>query len=323
MKSAPLYFLLALLITVACKNADDNTQPIGLILNNEITVGNDTRNYALYVPESQSNSPVVILLHGGGDSAEGLIGKEDPDRAAPYFHWIDIANENNVILAIPNGTLSTPNFRGWNDCRSDAQGNPGSDDVRFISMMLEDIAARLSIDESRIYATGSSNGGHMTQRLAAEIPDRLAAVAVIIAGAPVNNKCQTSLAPMPILFMNGTDDPIAPFEGGEMASNRGVIYSAQETIAQWVERNGITAAPDTIFFPDVNRLDRSTARRITYAGGTDSTEVVLHEIVGGGHTEPSRDERYSIIWKALAGEQNGDIEMAEEVWEFFKFHHRP
>ena len=38
----------------------------------------------------------------------------------------------------------------------------------------------------------------------------------------------------------------------------------------------------------------------------------------GGHTEPSISERYSSIWLSIVGNQNGDIEMANEVWDFFK-----
>ena len=44
----------------------------------------------------------------------------------------------------------------------------------------------------------------------------------------------------------------------------------------------------------------------------------LYKIGGGGHTEPSIKERYSGPFELQVGLQNNDIEMADEVWQFFK-----
>jgi len=43
-----------------------------------------------------------------------------------------------------------------------------------------------------------------------------------------------------------------------------------------------------------------------------------YEVVNGGHTEPSIQERYSNLYKLIVGNQNGDIEMAQEIWGFFR-----
>ena len=56
----------------------------------------------------------------------------------------------------------------------------------------------------------------------------------------------------------------------------------------------------------------------TNINGTYDTEVAFYEVVGGGHNEPRMSERYSNVFKAIVKEQNGAIEMATKVWNFFK-----
>jgi len=55
------------------------------------------------------------------------------------------------------------------------QGKP--DDVAFIGIVLDDLATVVNVDPKRVYATGMSNGGMMCYRLAAELSDRIAAIA--------------------------------------------------------------------------------------------------------------------------------------------------
>jgi len=118
--------------------------------------------------------------------------------------------------------------------------------------------------------------------------------------------------------MNGTVDPINPFEGGEMKGDRGEVRSAEETIDYWVNRNQTDTTPMVTDFPDTDTSDNSTIKKHLYGNGTSNTEVAFYEVVGGGHTEPSIAERYSNAFKIIVKEQNGDIEMADEVWDFFK-----
>ena len=158
----------------------------------------------------------------------------------------------------------------------------------------------------------------MAMRLAQEMPDRIAAIAVIIASMPVNSVCENSEAPVSVLFMNGTDDPVSPFNGGEISGNRGLVMSTEETLNFWIGRNGTDNTPEQIEFEDIDSSEGSTAEKFLYRNGKQGTEVAFYRINGGGHTEPSIAERYSDLFKLVVGEQNGDVEMATEVWNFFK-----
>ena len=127
--------------------------------------------------------------------------------------------------------------------------------------------------------------------------------------------------------MNGTSDPLLPFDGGFVGrkrtreAGRGSVLSTHDATDYWRNLNGISSPPSSQLLPDINRHDRSRVFITRYTGGTDATQVWLYEIKGGGHTEPSLTEHYRRLYKTIVGQQNRDIEMAEEVWKFFQSHH--
>lgn len=319
MKSILLYVALA--ATLSNCNKDNSPPPpapngSGWHTDQAIDISGTNRDYHLYIPENPANAPVVILLHGNRSSNNELMGFTG--QKAPYKVWEMIAQQENLILVVPNGTDGTNGHRGWNDCRNDATGNPSSDDVLFMGNLIDLVLNEHQANGSKVYALGTSNGGHMAMRLAQDIPDKLTAFASIVASNPVNSQCASSNVPISALFMNGTEDPINPYEGGEMSSNRGEVLSAQETIDYWVNRNQTDTSPIVTDLADTDTSDNCTVKKHLYTNGTSNTEVAFYQVLAGGHTEPSISERYSNAFKLVVKEQNGDIEMASEVWEFFK-----
>ena len=125
-----------------------------------------------------------------------------------------------------------------------------------------------------------------------------------------------------------TDDPILPYRGGPVGRRardkeaRGTVLSTVDTVKYWLARDGIKTEPAVTDMPDTDTHDGSTVHVERFTGGKDDSELVLFEVRGGGHTEPSRSERYSLLYRLIVGEQNGDIEMADEVWNFFSVHAR-
>ncbi|TMM59042.1 hypothetical protein FEE95_06305 [Maribacter algarum] len=332
MKLIPFYIVLFL--ALSCSKKDDDT-PIeqdsakGLLENLKIDISGEEREYHLYIPQNSENVPVVFLFHGNksdNDQLIGIGGLFNRDIKAPYKVWLSIAEQENIILVIPKGLEGSTGDNGWNDCRNDAGGNPDSNDALFSSTLIDVVLDTYKGNASKVYAVGTSNGGHMAMRLAHEIPDKLTAFAAIVASNPVNSQCSNSTMPISALIMNGTDDPINPIEGGLVGlggsnqGNRGEVLSGQETIDYWVSRNQTDTTPITTDFPDLDSSDNSIVKKHIYSNGANNTEVAFYEVIGGGHTEPSIAERYTNAFKALfmVKEQNGDIEMANEVWDFFK-----
>jgi polyhydroxybutyrate depolymerase len=306
-------FLLLVCVAHGCK--DDRMRPeTGLLRNQVITVGGVQRNYHLYVPDNHRNAPVVFLFHGNGGSSDDLLGLSGVK--APYKVWMEIARNEQLVLVVPNGTLGSQNSRGWNDCRTDAPRTPQVDDVQLIVDLLDFLAERYAVNEARVFAVGTSNGGHFAIRLAKEIPGRITAFAAVLAANAVNSACAEEPTPVSALFMNGTSDTIMPYEGGN--SGNGEVFSTDISVAYWVHRNGTYATPVVTEIPDINASDGSTVTRFLYPGGTGGAEVALVKVQQGGHTEPSIAERYSAVWLSIVGPQNGDLEMANEIWNFFR-----
>lgn len=176
------------------------------------------RKYRVHVPRGYDESekakpfPAVIYLHGGGGSI----------RAA-YNDGMDKASDRlGFVLIVPAGTGPIPEILlTWNG----GAWGPGKlesccayaydhhiDDVGFISRVIADAQVRFRIDENRIYATGISNGGLMSYRLACELSGTIAAVASVASpGTP--SSCSPA-RPVPILHIHGTADPCAPYDGG-------------------------------------------------------------------------------------------------------------
>lgn len=322
-----ILLILPLLCLFSCSDSstpdtDGDASPLpGLFTDNTILVEDVTRSYDYYIPDDLGDAlcPLVFLLHGGGSSTDDLTGASG--FKAPYKVWMDISDTAKVIIVYPEGTMNPSDELGWNDCRADATTNPTVDDVAFIEALIDQFSSTYHIDLDRIYATGTSNGGHMALRLALELSEKIAAVAPVVAAMPGMNGCGAPNDPISVLFMNGTDDPILPYGGGEVApaiGGRGTVISTQASIDYWTQVNQTDAIAAIVDFPDIDTKDNTSVQRMTYSNGTDGTQVVLYEVSHGGHVEPSIQEQYAPILELYLGKQNHDIEMAQEIWRFFK-----
>ena len=301
----------------------------GLMKNQVLVVEGLQRTYDVYVPDRLDDHPhpLVLLLHGHMGDADVMTGENG--KAAPYKVWLDIAKREQLIIVIPDGAKGPDGYRGWNDCRADAQTNPSADDMMFLDHLIDTIAGRYAVDRKRLYAHGTSNGGNMVYRLAQERSGRFAALAAVVAAMPKQNRCGEPRYPVSLLIMNGTDDPILPYQGGGVGRRkrdkeaRGTALSAQETLQYWLKHNGINSKPVIVDLPDTSKRDGSSIEVRRYSGGKAGSEVVLYEVRGGGHTEPSLSQHYGRLYGFIVGKQNKDMEMAEEVWKFFRQHRLP
>ena len=157
----------------------------GLSLN----IDEQQRSYDLFIPDNKPNSkrPLVIMFHGYSGNSDLMTGESN--KRSPYKLWLKLAQQNNFLVAAPNGMLGSENKPGWNDCRADSISNPDYDDVNFTLKLIKKIKKEYSVDPRRIYATGTSNGGNMVIRLAMEVPEIFAAVAPIVASNPYHSEC--------------------------------------------------------------------------------------------------------------------------------------
>ena len=194
----------------------------GLQTNFEFMHDGLARKFHFYAPEGLIDGeayPLVMLLHGHGGSSDQMLGLSG--MKAPYRIWLDIAEREKVFILVPEGVISPDDKLGWNDCRADTVTNPSTDDVGFLVGLSEAMADVYPIDENRVYASGTSNGGHMSLRLAIEAGEHFAAVAPLLAALPTDSKCSEPDTQVALMLINGTNDEILPYDGGQVAGNRG------------------------------------------------------------------------------------------------------
>jgi polyhydroxybutyrate depolymerase len=270
------------------------------------------RTYYLHLPRNFSGStsfPLVMILHGG---------KGDGRKIAENFGFNKIADREGFVAVYPNGIDSR-----WNDGRgatfNKKEGIENIDDVGFLSSLIDTMIANYKIDANRVFITGVSNGGMMTFRLGCEITSKLTAIAPVIAN--ISKNIVGSCAPksfLPVLIMNGTDDPLVPWKGGQVKflwREMGEVLSTENSVRFWVEHNKCFEKPVTETLPDTDPEDDSRVKVVTYKNKEDNIEVVLYAIVGGGHNIPG-GKTPDISF--LLGNKNNDINAAEVIWKFFK-----
>ena len=266
------------------------------------------RSYIIHLPGSfgtKRSRALVIALHGGYGQASGMQA---------LTGLSDVSDREGFLVAYPDGI-----DRHWNDGRETIRNDV--DDVAFISALIDRLIAQYRIDPKRIYATGISNGGFFSLRLACDLPEKIAAVACVAASMSETKSTQCHPSdPVSVLFIDGTADPIVPYGGGEVRHRGrmgfgGRILSAPDSAAWWAEKNGCVKIPKTESLPDRDPRDGTTITRTTYAGGRSGTEVQLLAIRNGGHTWPGGSQYLPAF---LIGRTSRDIKASETIWNFFK-----
>lgn len=303
-----------LLITGATAHA-------GSLLNYRVNVGGIEREYLLARPASQPSNPVplVLVLHGHLGTARNALG--GGARPSPLSAWLAIADREGLLVAALQGVKGADGRTGWHDCRSDARDNPVTDDVAFATRVVRDLIATANADPHRIYVMGMSNGAMMSQRLAIEMQPTPAAVAAVAGTLALNSDCAAPSAPVSVLIIHGTLDPVVPFGGGPVGfggrGHRGAVMSAPATRDFWLKVDGLSEAkPEEFTFPHRQGVESTRATRLVYGGAT-GPQVELLTVEGGGHVEPSLAFHYGALYEGIVGAQNHDFESAEEAWEFF------
>lgn len=272
-----------------------------------IQSGGHTRTYIVHTPPGYDGTqpiPLVMVLHGGGGSAAGAETQTGMSAKA---------DQAGFIAVYPNGTGPLSDrlltWNTWNCCGYAQQRNV--DDVAFLRTLVGQLEQDYAIDPARVYATGISNGGMMSYRLACEAADLFAAVAPV-SGALNTDTCNPS-QPVSVLAFHGTDDQNIPYYGGRGAKSfpgttpnrddRPVSYA----IGFWVQSDQCTSTPQ--------RTQSGNIVREEYAGGTHGTTVVLYTINGGGHAWPGGQRM-----AAFLDPPTQEVSATDLIWDFFATH---
>lgn len=274
----------------------------------------DYRYYGAYLPATYDGSdpwPVVLTLHGGGGNALGTVG---------FTQMNNVADTADFIVVYPQGTEVDGNCCSWAAGVGSPADTLGIDDVAFFNSLIDTLNAILNVDTMRIYATGLSQGGYMSHRLACELSGRLAAV------APLCSKLDSlqmltcaPTRPVPVMMINGTDDLLVPYAAATFTNNGWPLtYFSTDSVARfWAALNSCSLSPDSMELPDLVTTENSTITLFDFPACSCGVETRLYRVNGGGHTWPGV---VSPLYELIAGETNEDIHASAEIWDFFRHH---
>jgi polyhydroxybutyrate depolymerase len=259
-----------------------------------IMSGGLSRTVNVHVPSSYDPAkamPLVLNFHGYSSNAsqEDLLSQMSAKADAAGF-----------IAIHPEGTNNS-----WNAgacCGMAAQNNV--DDIGFVKDILTTAADKLCVDAHRIFATGMSNGGFLSNRIGCELADRIAAIAPVagVTGVPT---CTPS-RPMPVIHFHGTADTLVPYTGN---TSNGFI-AVPDDFAAWGTRDACTDTPSQTY-----AMGDVTCNSYLHCGG--GAQVTLCTVQNGGHTWPGGTPIPSL------GYTTTNISATDAMWSFFQAHPLP
>ena len=281
----------------------------GTLTKGSIEVGGLKRTYTTYIPRGLAQgAPLVVVMHGSGENAARI-------RAETGYGFDRLADEHGFAVVYPNSYTFD-----WDDCGKvgDVSVNGVNiDDVGFLVALVDKLITEFGIDRGRVFATGVSAGGFMSIRLALEAPSRFRAVAAVSANMPTpeNSKCKPVGQGTSVMIMNGTKDPLVPFNGGEvnllgLFYKGGNVRSSRDSGQYFADLNNIVGAPETNQTP---MADKVSVEQVLWRNGSKA-EVELVAIHGGGHgiTQP--------YWRRprLLGPSPMEPNGPALIWAFFE-----
>jgi polyhydroxybutyrate depolymerase len=208
------------------------------------------------------------------------------------YHIVESAARYGAIAVAPDGVA-----RGWNDGRAASAPafaeQRSVDDIGFIAALIAQLRSRYSIDPTRVYAIGMSNGGIFAQYLACKRADLFAGIGSVASSMAKEIACAPSRG-LSVAIVDGTADPVVPFAGGAVGlttKDRGSVIGAPRTIAFWARADRCRESPMRTSLTHRASNDLTSATVARYVRCSGNTAVTFVTIEGGGHTWPGERGR--------------------------------
>lgn len=227
--------------------------------------------------------PLLVFLHGFTSS--GI-------EAECYLRFNSLSDQLNFFYIHPDGEKNSAGAPFWNATEACCDFlNSGTDDVGYLSALVDSIKSVLSVDPDRIYFAGHSNGGFMSYRMACEQSEWIAGIASL-SGATWSDHTQCAATdPVAVLQIHGTLDEVIRYDGGTIGFNRypGVF----ETVAYWAESNHCGSTPEVADSLDLSVQYPGFETVVTqYSGCEEGGAAELWTMRGAGHV-PFVDPAFS------------------------------
>ena len=253
------------------------------VVHDSLLIEGHYRVFHYTAPDKETRHPsLIFVLHGSGGNGEGIM------RSAASME--QRARDEQALVVYPDGYK-----RYWNECRKSSPAVANVEAINeegFFAGMIQYFRNRYQINPDHVFAVGTSGGGHMAYKLALTMPRTFRAITAIIANLPdtTNLDGVPSGKPVAVMIVNGTVDPINPYNGGEVIlgknMNMGAVRSSERTLAYWADLARYKGQPTKESLPDVDPNDGKTIERYTYKQ-KGKPEIVLLKVIGGKHDYPN------------------------------------
>tara|TARA_B100000900_G_scaffold407330_1_gene419864 strand:- start:1051 stop:2043 length:993 start_codon:yes stop_codon:yes gene_type:complete len=253
---------------------------------------NLNREFYIYIPDdidtTNSQVPLLFSLHGYTSRAIWNLG---------YTGFQSIAETEKFIVIYPQGTILAStgethwNVGGW------TVGST-TDDIDYLSSLIDWAYSEYKIDRNRVYSTGMSNGGFMSYHLACNLSYKIAAVASVTGSMTPQtyNSCSPT-HPTAILQIHGTADGVVPYYGNS-------ISRAIPTVMDYWEEYNDCEQEIINIIDDVNG-DGDGGYLYSYNQCLSDVNLRLYLMTNMGHEWPTNNGQNDII-------------AANEIWYFLK-----
>lgn len=303
MKSNALMLIVLLFLLAGFSPSSSGTKQVL-----QIQIDQDQREYIVYTPnglDPKASYPLVFMLHGGSGNG---------DKFFNISGWNDIADQEELIIVYPTswkydvtvngcGNNKTTRWHNYGVAREICKPNLLRDDVKFISEMMDEVSANFPVNTDRIYVSGFSNGGGMSFRIASELSDRVAAVAMHASGFPLDTILTPSRNTPMAYFLGTTDKKVlaaSPFSGSLPFDHDSLFQ--EPFFASMVNTFTQSFDLDPAYTLTKNR---NRIKTVTFAGKSGNPDHLLtYTIIDGvGHFFPNPPKRKG---------------MADAFWGFLK-----
>jgi polyhydroxybutyrate depolymerase len=252
---------------------------------------------AIILPPGEGPHPTVIVLHGGSGTAE---------EVAQDTGFAEAATRNGFTAVFAQGLR-----RQWQDGRVGRSGPP--DDVAFLAALVDRLIATRIALPGHVYISGISNGGSMSFAMACKAGRLFCGVGAVVATMPGGlDRCDPP--PTALVMINGSADPLEPYEGGEVGwiSGGGSLWSVAQTTDFFVRVNGCAVSTERAL-PQHDPKSPTRVTEIRWDGCRSGKPVALYRIDGGGHQIPGAP----VLPTFLFGQSTKDISAAEVILSAF------
>jgi polyhydroxybutyrate depolymerase len=305
-----LFFPLFIILCCCSKNDAVESNEKIFEITGSLTHNAKTRTYRIHLPSSYYNTthtlPLILGLHGGGGSAEQFETQTELN---------DKADAESFIVVYPDGLLNpTVSVRTWNagKCCGANASVLNTDDVGFISTLIDKMLADYSVDAKKVYATGHSNGAMMCYQLANSLSTKLAAIAPNAGNFQIES-AYTPVRNVPVIHIISKLDKNVKYEGGYTEGPGGQYNPPADSCLNVVA----SLASCTQIKQTVQSQPLYT--KYKWSGCTPNTfEVILYVTEDGGHSWPGGNKGSVLGDAPSQAFINNDV-----IWDFLKQYSLP